>query len=195
MSPEQVIGKKVDGRSDLYSLGVILYELSTGARPFKGDNLAAIFHAITNETPARPEAVNTGVPSDFSHILMRCIQKNPAERYGSGHALSGALRAFLKAQEPPLAGTVEKKKSPLGMVIAALIVLVDMGPFKVESVPEGAQVFIDGTFKGKSPLSIEVPVGGHEVSLSIPGYYEWEARVQVEKGEGEPLKVELVPAE
>jgi serine/threonine protein kinase len=213
MSPEQVIGKKVDGRSDLYSLGVILYELSTGARPFKGDNLAAIFHAITNETPARPEAVNTGVPSDFSHILMRCIQKNPAERYGSGHALSGALRAFLKAQEPPLAGTVEKKKSPLGMVIAALIVLliiaagalyfttgkkaapVEMGTFKVESVPAGAQVFIDGTFKGKSPLSIEVPVGGHEVSLSIPGYYEWEARVQVEKGEGEPLKVELVPAE
>ncbi|MCK7510870.1 MAG: PEGA domain-containing protein [Desulfobacterales bacterium] len=63
------------------------------------------------------------------------------------------------------------------------------------SVPAGAQVYVDGTLKGTSPLSVEVPVGGHEVRLSMPDYYEWEAQVRVEKKTGEPLKVEMVPAE
>ena len=68
-----------------------------------------------------------------------------------------------------------------------------MGSLNVESSPAGAQVFIDGSFKGKAPLALKVPLGGHEVRLSMPAYYEWEARVQVEKQAGQPLKVELMP--
>ena len=67
--------------------------------------------------------------------------------------------------------------------------------FKVQSLPAGALVYIDGTFKGKSPLAIELPIGGHEVRMIMPEYYEWEAQVQVEKQQGPPLKVDLVPVE
>lgn len=212
MSPEQVMGKKVDGRSDLYSLGVILYELAAGVRPFKGENLAAIFHAITGENPARPDEINPAVKKDLSDIVMCCLSKDPEGRYGTGHELADALKAFLKAGEP--GAIVEKeKKSPLAAIVAAVLVIlaigagglyltsgkkeapVDMGALKVESVPQGAQVFVDGDFKGKSPIEVEVPVGGHEVKLTMPEYYEWEAQVQVEKSGGEPLRVELVPAE
>ena len=99
------------------------------------------------------------------------------------------------------------------MVMAAVVVLVviaagafffltskkeapvEMGAFKVESLPTGAQVYIDGAFKGKSPLAMELPIGGHEVRMIMPDYYEWEAQVQVEKQQGPPLKIELVPVE
>lgn len=212
MSPEQVMGKKVDGRSDLYSLGVILYELASGTRPFKGDNLAAIFHAITSETPKKPHELNPGFPPALSEIIMKCLNKAPEERFADGNELSDALRAFLKSQEPAPVPAVQEKK-PVALIIAAAVAVlivaavifwfasskkapdVPMGSVAIESTPPGAQVFIDGAFKGKTPLSLKVSVGGHEVRLSMPEYYEWEASVQVEKKPAEPLKVELVPVE
>ena len=212
MSPEQVMGRKVDGRSDLYSLGVILYELASGVRPFKGENLAAIFHAITSETPARPQELNPEVSAALSDIVMKCLSRDAAERYATGSELADALKGYLKAGEPAIPATVPKK-GPLGAIIAAVAVLLvvaagalyffsagreaplDMGALQVESTPEGAQVFVDGDFKGKSPLTVEVPVGGHEIRLSMPEYYEWEAQVQVLKEAGEPLRIELVPVE
>jgi serine/threonine-protein kinase len=213
MSPEQVMGKKVDGRSDLYSLGVILYELATGSRPFKGENLAAIFHAITSETPARPEALNTEVPKGLSGVILRCLEKNPDERFRTGHELAEALRALCRAGEEVTGAEAGKRKGPLVMILAALAAVcviaavvffmaagkkeppVDMGSLRVSSDPAGAQVYVDGSLKGTAPTTVELPVGGHEVRLSMPGHYEWEARVQVDKEGGEPLTVELMPVE
>ena len=60
MSPEQVIGSRLDGRSDLYSLSVILYETAVGRRPYSGENIAAIFHAITQDNPAPPAQMDPG---------------------------------------------------------------------------------------------------------------------------------------
>ncbi|NTU48417.1 MAG: serine/threonine protein kinase, partial [Syntrophobacteraceae bacterium] len=94
MSPEQVLGHSVDGRSDLFSLGVILYELSTGKRPFgrEGKTLATLFNEIVHSQPAEPTQVNTDLDPRLSGIIMKCLSKEPEGRFPSGEALAEALR-------------------------------------------------------------------------------------------------------
>jgi eukaryotic-like serine/threonine-protein kinase len=92
MSPEQVLSQPVDGRSDLFSLGVILYELATGKRPFRGENLAAIFRSITDEDPTEPIMVKPDVSPGLSGVIMRSLAKSPENRFGTGKDLAEALR-------------------------------------------------------------------------------------------------------
>ena len=105
MAPEQVLGRPVDGRSDIFSLGVILYELSTGKRPFAGDNLAAIFRAITQDDPPEPASINPAIPPELSRAIMICLRKTPDERFARGTALAEALRSAVqeKVAELPAA--------------------------------------------------------------------------------------------
>ena len=98
MSPEQVLGRPADGRSDLFSLGIILYEMSTGSRPFKGENLAAIFHAITSDEPPAADKRNPAISAELSRVIMRCLRKTPEERFATGSALGAALRGCLIAK-------------------------------------------------------------------------------------------------
>ena len=99
MSPEQVIGQAVDGRSDLYSLGVILYEMSTRRRPFKGENLAAIFRAITQDTPIIPVKAEPTLPKAHSQLIMKSINKKPDERFQTGREMAEALQFCLKQRD------------------------------------------------------------------------------------------------
>jgi len=93
MSPEQVLGQPVDGRSDIYSLGVILYELTTGRRPFKAGNLAALFKAITIDSVDRPISINSAISGKLSALIMRAMARDPADRYESGEKLAGEIDA------------------------------------------------------------------------------------------------------
>ena len=102
MSPEQVLGQPVDGRSDIYSLGVILYELTTGQRPFKAGNLAALFKAITSDPVDRPTSINPEIPERFSTLIMRAMARDPADRYPSGEKLADKIDASLDRTEPAL---------------------------------------------------------------------------------------------
>jgi serine/threonine-protein kinase len=95
MSPEQAMGRLVDGRSDLYAVGLLLYEMLTGRPPFDGEDSYAVGYKHVHEAPVPPEQVDPKVPAALSAIVMKCLAKAAAERYDRGFDLADALIGFL----------------------------------------------------------------------------------------------------
>jgi serine/threonine-protein kinase len=89
--PEQIMGKPQDARSDLFSLGVVLYEMVTGKRPFDADSLQSICSRVLSSTPLPPSHANPSVPTGFDAIVARCLAKDPAARYAPAEALAEEL--------------------------------------------------------------------------------------------------------
>ena len=84
MAPEQLSGNEVDGRADLFSLGVILYQMMSGHRPFQGNSTATVCFKVVNHAPVPLSAFVPGVPAELGEIVLRAMAKNPAERYQTG---------------------------------------------------------------------------------------------------------------
>jgi eukaryotic-like serine/threonine-protein kinase len=94
-SPEQARGAQVDPRSDLYSLGVVLYEMITGRPPFAGDSAVAIAYKHVQENPVPPRRIDPALPETLEAITLKCLAKNPANRYPSAQDLRADLRRYL----------------------------------------------------------------------------------------------------
>ncbi len=121
MSPEQVQGKPLDARSDVFSFGILLYELLTGKRPFEGGTDVALLAAILRDTPRPVTAVRPDAPRALARIAERCLEKEPDKRYESADALAAELRSCHQALVQPPAPPPWKR--PAGLAVAAAVVL------------------------------------------------------------------------
>ena len=140
MSPEQVKGQAVDKRSDIFALGVILYELLTGKKPFGGDNMSTIVYRIVHEEPERITEINKDLPPAYESVIRRALAKNPDDRYQSCRELIADFEDPGRMAEATLAfdfkekgeGSARLKKRRLAFGLAgalALAIIVAGGLF------------------------------------------------------------------
>jgi eukaryotic-like serine/threonine-protein kinase len=132
MSPEQALGKELDARTDLFSFGVVLYEMATGRLPFKGDTSVAVFDAILHKMPASPVRLNSEIPAEMEHIISRALEKDRELRYQHASDMRADLQRLKRDTESArITGTSALhdktlKRSKLGASLAAFIVAIGL---------------------------------------------------------------------
>ncbi|MGV9746174.1 Stk1 family PASTA domain-containing Ser/Thr kinase [Rhodococcus zopfii] len=118
LSPEQARGEQVDARSDVYSVGCVLFEILTGEPPFKGDSPVAVAYQHVREDPPLPSSVNPSVPPELDSVILKAMAKNPANRYQSAAEMRSDLIRVLSGQRPsaPMVMTDDERTNFLGAV-------------------------------------------------------------------------------
>jgi eukaryotic-like serine/threonine-protein kinase len=134
MSPEQIRGETVDARSDLFALGIILYELSTGRRPFTGGSFFEVSSSILRDTPEPLTRLRADLPGEFERIVGRCLERDPGRRFQGAIDLLNELRVIRRVLERG-----ESQKPPLDKVASVAVL-----PFVNRSRDEADEYFSDG---------------------------------------------------
>ncbi|KQP22416.1 protein kinase [Pseudorhodoferax sp. Leaf267] len=124
MSPEQMQGGKVDGRSDLFSAGIVIYQMLTGQRPFSADSVVTLALKIAKEAPTPMEKLRPGLPASLRRVVDRCLAKAPEQRYASGAALAEALGRVLAEIDEQAKEASHSKLVPLRLKWAGLMALI-----------------------------------------------------------------------
>jgi eukaryotic-like serine/threonine-protein kinase len=144
MSPEQALGKNLDSRTDLFSLGALLFEMVTGHRAFQGDSSAAVYDAILNQTPPSPRKLGRELPVQIENIIFKALEKNPDLRYQGASEIRADLKRLKRDMEsgtavvPSAAATLARHRSEgktlrfgirLGMLVL-LLLLIGAGTYR-----------------------------------------------------------------
>jgi len=127
MSPEQVQGEKTDGRTDIWSFGCTLFEMTTGRRPFVGEHAQDVRDGILDGAPPNPSSLRTEIPAGLEEVILKCLRKKPEERFQDFESLMSALQSE-SVRAPKAAG--ERAPSPEALPSVAVLPFVDMSPAK-----------------------------------------------------------------
>jgi len=244
MSPEQIEGDEADERSDIYLLGVILYEIVTGQKPFDGKTPYSVALKHKTDPPPDPRKLNSELSKDLSRLIQKCMEKDrknryqgaeellseldrieeritPLEKTGLGRRRDKAIPKrffrpqvilgvlliitalvvsgyfyFKPRQQPEKTITIEKKtpeipgqKEQNAEVLAPLL-----GAIKIDSVPSEAKVYISGKFEGLTPLTHELAPGAYQMRIGKdPEYKEITDVLNIRLGETVSRNYDLVP--
>ncbi len=190
MSPEQVKGRAVDGRSDIFSTGVVLYEALTGEKPFDGQNVTTIIYKIVNEMPISPRALDATVHPGLSLVILKALAKSPDERYQSGTDLAQDLTNYK---------TLGVEGGDSQMMSAATYVggadtLISAGPLTVTSLRESSGVAVPpDTAAHRATAQVSAAAAAKQALESPPPVASQKTKSSANPGTGmsRPLKLAL----
>ncbi|MBN1277750.1 MAG: protein kinase [Deltaproteobacteria bacterium] len=169
MSPEQIRGEPVDARSDLYSLGLVFYEMVTGKHPFEGKDTSALYYAQAHEIPSRPESNISGIPSELGNIIMCLLEKLPEKRYADGKQVINALRDFQSGKVPAYEDASEATVIESETIFEeGTIVDQEIGQVQAKKLPEKrSDVEKKAASAGLQPKQIVDFAKRHRMGISI----------------------------
>jgi len=130
MSPEQIENRSIDSRSDIFSLGIVLYQMLTGQLPFSGDSANSVMYQIVNHVPPQPSSLKADLPGMLDVIVSKCLQKNPYDRYQNADALAADLRSCRGMLPDEHTGADRRDSAAGGMMIQAK----EMGRWKLAAI-------------------------------------------------------------
>jgi serine/threonine protein kinase len=221
MAPEQVMGQKADGRTDLYALGVIVYEMVVGHRPFGGGNIAAIFQSITHEAPEDPIKTGSFDNRFLADLILKSLSKDPDKRFQTGESMAAALKRSLDAgahpfpeTAVPLETTGRSKKMGLTIGILCLCLVAgiigytmffnsarETGSAGPEQAPVASSILdVTSTPDGAQVFVDSAFKGTTPVNIPLPpGSYEvrlnlpdhYEWEAQIQIGEENPVPLQV----